>query len=73
MVFNVGQLVAYISWQCSLVPGDIVARGSVSNLGRSSNPGGGLAPSATALLEPPRRRLRYSIRCWISDQETGKD
>lgn len=38
LVFDVGQLVAYISWQCTLEPGDLVATGTPAGIGYGRKP-----------------------------------
>jgi 2-keto-4-pentenoate hydratase/2-oxohepta-3-ene-1,7-dioic acid hydratase in catechol pathway len=38
LVFNVGQIVAYCSWQCTLEPGDVIATGTPAGVGYTRNP-----------------------------------
>jgi 2-keto-4-pentenoate hydratase/2-oxohepta-3-ene-1,7-dioic acid hydratase in catechol pathway len=38
LVFDVGQLVAYISWQCTLEPGDLIATGTPAGIGDGRRP-----------------------------------
>ena len=38
LVFDVGQLVAYISWQCTLEPGDLIATGTPAGIGYGRRP-----------------------------------
>jgi 2-keto-4-pentenoate hydratase/2-oxohepta-3-ene-1,7-dioic acid hydratase in catechol pathway len=38
MVFNPGQLVAYLSWTCSLEPGDLIATGTPAGIGYTRSP-----------------------------------
>jgi 2-keto-4-pentenoate hydratase/2-oxohepta-3-ene-1,7-dioic acid hydratase in catechol pathway len=47
LVFNVGQLVAYSSWQCTLEPGDVIATGTPAGIGYTRNPRVRLEPGQT--------------------------
>ncbi len=47
LVFNVGQLVAYTSWQCTLEPGDVIATGTPAGIGYTRNPRVRLEPGQT--------------------------
>lgn len=38
MVFNVGQLLSYISWHCTLEPGDVIATGTPAGIGFMRTP-----------------------------------